>query len=354
MPLTPTEVKKIKVIGGVGFICGLAAYIVKIAPHAIVDNAEFWFLIGLHFIIFGSTYRYLIPMVLRKVKYRIRILILAFIAQSVVLLALLVAVSMLFGDMTWSAESEWSISNFWEVSLPFLLPQFLGFMAYMLQDGLNGWKIAAELKEHNEQLYAELKGLEFQVYQQQLTPHFMFNSLTTIRQLMRSSPKHATTTLNAAIDIMKFYLVNHKSGFVSFIDELQQMDNLVAIYRRRIGRKLYFEYDIDPWILQKCSIPMMLLLNQIENCCQYGELTDRNRPAVVEISRLAPEQIHLRIFNFVAPVPLEEVQRGNNQLERIREGLQLLDPTNDLQVDKSRDTFCVSIILNCTHLEEYT
>lgn len=352
MPLTPTELKKIKVIGAVGFTCGLAAYIAKIIPHAVVNNAEFWFLIGLHLLIFGLTYRYLTPWALDKVKYRIRLLMLAFIGQSVMLLALLVAVSILFGDLTWSAESDWSISNFWEVSLPFLLPQSLGFMAYMLQDGLNGWYKAAELKAHNEQLYLELKGLEFQVYQQQLTPHFVFNSLTTIRRLMRDSPKDATTTLNAAIDILKFYLINHKKGLVSFIDELQQVNNLVEIYRRRIGRKLFFEYDVDTWILLNCSIPMMILLNLIENCCQYGELTDRNRPATVKISMLAPEQIHIRVFNFVASVALEEVQRGNNQLERMREGLKLLHATNDLYVEKSRDTFCVRIILNRTLLEQ--
>jgi len=352
MPLTPTELKKIKVIGAVVFTCGLAAYIAKIIPHAVVDNAEFWFLIGLHLLIFGLTYRYLTPWALDKAKYRIRLLVLTFIVQSLVLLALLVAVSMIFGDLTWSAESDWSISNFWEVSLPFLLPQSLGFMAYMLQDGLNGWYKAAELKVHNEQLYLELKGLEFQVYQQQLTPHFMFNSLTTIRRLMRDSPTDATTTLNTAIDILKFYLTNHKKGFVSFIDELQQVDNLVEIYRRRIGRKLFLEYDIDSWILLNCNIPMMILLNLIENCCQYGDLTDRNRPATVEISRLTSGQLHMRVFNFVAPVPLEEVQRGNNQLERIREGLQLLDPTNDLHVEKSTTTFCVKIILNHTPLEE--
>jgi two-component system, LytTR family, sensor kinase len=105
--------------------------------------------------------------------------------------------------------------------------------------------------------------------QNQINPHFLFNTLNSISSLVRFDPDTAREMILKLATILR-RLLHSTDSFVSLREEVEFIDNYLDIEVVRFGRdKLKVVKDLDPASLE-AMVPSMLLQPLVENCIKHG------------------------------------------------------------------------------------
>ena len=127
-------------------------------------------------------------------------------------------------------------------------------------------------------LAAETTRLELLRYQ--LNPHFLFNSLNSIRALVYSAPETAGEMVSKLAEFCRRTLSRSGDEMVSVADEMEMARNYLEIEQVRWQEGLVVTVDISPASLT-CQLPQNLLLPLLENAIKYG---GRTSPGILEVS----------------------------------------------------------------------
>jgi len=103
----------------------------------------------------------------------------------------------------------------------------------------------------------------------QITPHFLFNSLNSVIQLIDSSPSEARDVVQNMADHYRYILHSTKQNLVSIEQEMESITTYLAIEKARFGDKLHFEIVLDP-SAKDVMIPPMILQPIVENAVTHG------------------------------------------------------------------------------------
>jgi two-component system, LytTR family, sensor kinase len=129
----------------------------------------------------------------------------------------------------------------------------------------NGVRIQIKLEEQERLLLqARMAAL-----QNQINPHFLFNTLNSISSLVRFDPDTAREMILKLATILR-RLLHSTDSFVTLHEEIEFIDNYLDIEVVRFGRdKLKVVKDLDPASLD-AIVPSMLLQPLVENCVKHG------------------------------------------------------------------------------------
>ena len=129
----------------------------------------------------------------------------------------------------------------------------------------NGVRIQIKLEEQERLLLqARMAAL-----QNQINPHFLFNTLNSISSLVRFDPDTAREMILKLATILR-RLLHSTDSFVPLREEVEFIDNYLDIEVVRFGRdKLKVVKDLDPASLE-AMVPSMLLQPLVENCVKHG------------------------------------------------------------------------------------
>jgi len=124
----------------------------------------------------------------------------------------------------------------------------------------------------------------------QITPHFLFNSLNSVVQLIESEPLEAKNVVQNLADLYRYILYSTKKNFVTVNEEIESIRNYLAIEKSRFGSRLNFEITISPLILN-VKIPPMMLQPIVENAVNYGARDSGDIDISISVSREGDETI---------------------------------------------------------------
>lgn len=110
---------------------------------------------------------------------------------------------------------------------------------------------------------AELRALRAQI-----SPHFVYNSLTTIASFVRTDPERARALLLDFADFARYAFRNPRD-FTTLADELRSIDRYLLLERARFGERLRFRVDIAPEVLP-VAVPFLALQPLVENAIRHG------------------------------------------------------------------------------------
>ena len=129
----------------------------------------------------------------------------------------------------------------------------------------NSVRLQIKLEEQERLLlHARMEAL-----QNQINPHFLFNTLNSVSSLVRVDPDTARELIIKLATILR-RLLNSADAFVPLREELEFIDNYLDIEVVRFGRdKLRVVKDLDPASLD-VTIPSMLLQPLVENSIKHG------------------------------------------------------------------------------------
>ena len=115
----------------------------------------------------------------------------------------------------------------------------------------------------------ERKNLEIQMLQAQINPHFLFNTLNTIKWISVLSRAPAVSDSLAALSgLLKNTIVN-KDEYLQMEEELENVRNYALIQSLRYGEQFVMKYDIEPQCRSR-RVLKFLLQPIVENSIIYG------------------------------------------------------------------------------------
>lgn len=158
------------------------------------------------------------------------------------------------GKGTYDIEKE--SSYFYEIDT-------LGYSFYSMVDELELLNHQIE-SAHQETLMREIEALRFQI-----NPHFMCNTLNSIRMMAMISKNDAIKRMSTSLMVIMEDNLNGTTSFSSVEHELKNIESYIYIMQVRYGNSFIFEKDIESSTLE-CEIPSMLLQPLIENSILHG------------------------------------------------------------------------------------
>lgn len=121
---------------------------------------------------------------------------------------------------------------------------------------------------------------ELQFLRAQISPHFIYNSLTAIESFVRSDPDRARELLGSFADFIRYSFRNHDE-FATVAEELRLVDIYLDLERARFGERFLVTLRVAPEVL--CvKLPALSLQPLVENALRHG-LEDTGRPGRVAI-----------------------------------------------------------------------
>jgi len=137
------------------------------------------------------------------------------------------------------------------------------------------------LSTRSQQLEKEKALVMYEGLKQQLNPHFLFNSLTSLRSLIRTKPEVAGDFLDGLSRTYRYILSNRDNVTVSLANEIKFAETFVALQRTRFSTGFEVHFRIEETALEKKIAPVTLQ-NLIENAIKHN-LIDADSPLVVDI-----------------------------------------------------------------------
>ena len=119
------------------------------------------------------------------------------------------------------------------------------------------------------QLEALIKELELKTIKAHINPHFIFNSLNSIRALIDENPVRARNAITELSNILRSSMAAEKSETVSFEKELNIVRDYLALENMRFEDRLKVQYEIDEDTLDQ-PVPPMMLQTLVENAIKHG------------------------------------------------------------------------------------
>ncbi|MFD0902701.1 sensor histidine kinase [Actinomadura sediminis] len=109
---------------------------------------------------------------------------------------------------------------------------------------------------------------EMRALRAQISPHFVYNSLTTIASFVRTDPERARELLLDFADFARYSFRNARD-FTTLADELRSIDRYLLLERARFGDRLRFQVEIAPEVLP-VAVPFLALQPLVENAVRHG------------------------------------------------------------------------------------
>lgn len=143
-------------------------------------------------------------------------------------------------------------------------------------------------------LERESSECELRVLQAQIEPHFLFNTLATMRRLYETDHAGGRAMLGNLIRYLDVALPRMRKSETSLGADAELAQAYLQIQQARMGRRLAFTIDV-PAALQEHSIPPMMLLTLIENAVKHGVSPARHGGAIRVAARSVPGQLLLTV-----------------------------------------------------------
>jgi two-component sensor histidine kinase len=118
-------------------------------------------------------------------------------------------------------------------------------------------------------LDADVKRARLTLLRAQIEPHFLFNTLATVRMLSRVDRAAAVEMLDHLMRYLSEALPKLRREQCALGEEMQLVDAYLRIHQIRMGSRLAFELSV-PDLLSEEQIPTMMLLTLVENAVKHG------------------------------------------------------------------------------------
>lgn len=124
--------------------------------------------------------------------------------------------------------------------------------------------------------------IQYESLKQHLNPHFLFNSLTSLRSLIKTDAVTAAWFLDGLSKVYRYVLRSADQELVSLSDELEYVENFTGLQKVRFGEGLQMTIDIDE-PFKAMQIAPAVLQNLVENAIKHNT-TSVNKPLRIVIS----------------------------------------------------------------------
>jgi two-component system, LytTR family, sensor kinase len=157
--------------------------------------------------------------------------------------------------------------------MPLIQSQSINFVIIIVMEIL----VLRERKRKVEDENARLRMINLEAkhsqLKQQLHPHFLFNSLSTLRSLIKRSPEQAEEYLVKLSELLRFSINSDGQTLVVLGEELELTTTYLNMQQVRFGNALNFTIDISSDMQLNGKVPAYSIQLLVENAIKHNILT---------------------------------------------------------------------------------
>ena len=255
------------------------------------------------------------------------------ILHGVLLVLGLSVIGLLFSYLMWLITDE-EFRDMLKQGWPFTSGMILlDYAAYCLLSTL----ITLYYWRSREKAERERDKFRLQALENQLSPHFVFNSCSILADLIEVDPKRASAYLMNLSKVYRYTLQHLDHRTVSLQEELEFLQRYLALLQQRFGDGIVVE--IRPDVTQRQgALPPTALQMLIENAIKHNEHTTA-RPLHIFVTS---DEGHISVSNRKQPITTAEstLVGQHNIAERYR-----LLTDQKVIISDTTDEYCVTIPL---------
>jgi hypothetical protein len=211
---------------------------------------------------------------------------------------------------------------------------------YLYQQWWTTYYEAERLKKEN--LQSQLDSLKAQI-----SPHFLFNTLSTLSSLVSEDPKKAERFIEELASVYRYLLQTNEQPLTTLQNEISFIEAYFHLLQTRFGAGIRLEIDVDEGYYGYLLPPLTLQL-LVENAVKHNA-TLPARPLLIRI--FSDEVSNLYVLNNLQPKQ-NVVPSNHTGLRNIAAKFRLLNQP-DVVVKKTDTCFQVTLPLIKAHAHEH-
>ncbi|CAA9202186.1 hypothetical protein FLA105534_03966 [Flavobacterium bizetiae] len=178
-------------------------------------------------------------------------------------------------------------------------------------------------------------GAQYELLKQQVNPHFLFNSLNTLKSMVDIQDPQSSDFILKLSDFYRFTLESRKLDLIPLKEELQILDSYVYLLKARFEDGFVLENKVDQRQYDSAVPPFTLQL-LIENCIKHN-VVSLDKPLHIKLYTegdflVIENQIQLKRGVLSTGVGLDNInQRFSHLIHR------------EIEIEKNETTFKVKI-----------
>lgn len=157
------------------------------------------------------------------------------------------------------------------------------------------YQIWVDQKSKTAQALFMAENANLKMLRYQLNPHFLFNSLGSLRALIREDKIAAEDMLNKMTEFLRYSLTKKSDKEIPLEQELSAIKNYLDIEKTRFGDNLKVRFKIEP-SAEYFPIPPFILHPIVENSVKYGMLSE-NKLVVEVLAEIIHNDLYIEILN---------------------------------------------------------
>jgi two-component system LytT family sensor kinase len=199
---------------------------------------------------------------------------------------------------------------------------YIGWTA--LYFGIKFWQQWNRQRERARRAEALAETAQLQMLRYRMNPHFLFNSLSSIRALIGENKRAAQAFVTDLAEFLRFSLVSRNHPQVPLRSEVDAIRHYLAVEQRRYEDKFVAAFDIDS-TAEDYPFPSFLLHPLVENAVRFGLETSPPPLRIQVKAAVASGVFRIEVTNsgrWIEPLPSRRGTPIGGGLDHVRKRLQ--------------------------------
>lgn len=185
----------------------------------------------------------------------------------------------------------------------------------------------------------DAKDIAIKNLQLQISPHFLFNNLSTLSSLIDEDKHKAEDFLMHLSQFYRHTLQNIPNALISISDELTQLEDYLALLRARFGPSVCISIRVGDGMGNRGLLPPGTIQLLVENCIKHNRFSRKNPLSIV----IESDEKSLTVINDFRPLK-KSMDSNKIGQENIKARYRLLDNQNVI-IEHDSDHYSVTIPL---------
>jgi LytS/YehU family sensor histidine kinase len=214
----------------------------------------------------------------------------------------------------------------------------------ILYFGIKFWISMVEEKIRASRADADARQAQLQMLRYQINPHFLFNTMNSIRALIRRETESAEMMITEFSDFLRYTLQHNNKTFVPLDDEIEIARKYLLLEKIRFENRLVYSFENTA---ESLKIPVLCFLIQpfVENAIKHGMKNSPSGIALAIRSSINDQALHLEIENTGRWIP--ETEECGTGIKNVTDRLATAYPGNHtFEIEKGDKIVRVSISIN--------
>lgn len=209
-----------------------------------------------------------------------------------------------------------------------------------IQYAMRAQNSISKLQLEKEQIQTENYKAQLKALRAKIDPHFLFNSLNTLRTMVRHQNSKSEQFVMSLSDFYRQTLKHNDNAALQFSEELAILQSYLFLMKSRNEEAVEVDIQIDQEVHHH-QLPALALQIVVENCFKHNSMTSK-MPLHIEIRNT--EDFCIEVINNIQP-KLGDQNPSGMGLDLLRRRYELMNVNQGVIVEETPDRFSVKLKL---------